>query len=1174
MAGLVFPRGFFTLLLGLSLRGPLRSLGYNIDPSPAIVFSSNHSKHFGYQVLQLGKGSAARVIVGAPGEQNSTGKVYQCNLKSQDCKDIPFQENSPIPHLGMTLASNMQGNKMIACGPGVEQHCDKNLYVSGICYLFNTKLQNPRNITTGYQKCLKGKVDLVFLFDGSASMKTSEFMNIKEFMIDVMKELWNSSVHFAAVQFSEDAKLEFDFNNYTSNPNPEELLANIVHAEQITNTFKAIKFVANEVFIPERGTRKEANKVIVIITDGDASDRDRGHIEAVKKKNILRLIIGIGNHLNEPESQKNLKLIASEPTSQFFKILASFDQLKDSFNDLQSNIFAIEGTSDSRSFHLELSSSGFSADISKDQVILGAVGADNWAGGILEQQKDFAGERFITTPSVRKEMEGAYLGYTLCFLQHRQKEFYAVGAPRYQHLGRVLLFEVDAKTQNWTLKQEIKGEQTGSYFGGVLCAVDLDGDQETDLLLIGAQQYFTETRGGRVYVYGWEEDNLILLGEFNGNLGYPLGRFGAAITDLADINGDGQMDVAIGAPLEDEERGAVYIYNSHEKTLQMEYSQRISGASVSPGLRYFGQSIHGKTDLSGDGLTSIAVGALGKVMVLQSRPIVNVATQVTFEPKEIPVKDVECAGPSKPWHNINLKLRICFDNSFATKNYTGQLSAKLLFRLEIDPDRVKYRGEFRNGKNIINGAEEISLKPGCLSEEINITNCIEDYLSAIKLLVNFSLEEDGLLKSGPPRPILNPLSNRTMVEIPFDKNCGTDEVCVADLKITFHSSGSEELVASPHRPLEMNLELVNQREDAYFTTLYVPHLPGLSFRKYSSNPHVTLSCNGMIHRPDFQGLACNVSHPIFRNSTKTVIQLQFGVLDNAAWKESLEMVVYVTSENEDNETLPNNKALRSIPVKYPINIIVKGLETSSQYIDFSSGQQENKNITHSYQVTNWALGAFPPPTLSVYVNVPSKAPAGLIWKFDKVLTADPNVICQPAKTNTTVKNYPKLIQYCATDEYLIYKCDLGQINSSTIHITGMMSTQNNTKDSLQTKLCTALWVEFETGRYKNFYGHEFAKVQVTEVEVIIMVNYLPIIIGSAVGGLLLLILCIVGLYKCGFFKRNYKQKIELQGENENGLQAADNLEDGAKEDGSKSATEKVNESKLLTEPLSNENESQ
>ncbi|XP_013922788.1 PREDICTED: integrin alpha-L [Thamnophis sirtalis] len=1074
----------------------------------------------------------------------------------------------------MTLARNMQGNKMIACGPGVEQHCDKNLYVSGICYLFDTKLHNPQNITTGYQKCLKGKVDLVFLFDGSASMKTSEFMTIKQFMIDVMKELWNSSVHFAAVQFSEDAKLEFDFNDYTSNRNPEQLLANVVHAEQITNTFRAIKFVANEVFIPERGTRKEANKVIVIITDGDASDRDRGHIEAVKKKNILRLIIGIGNHLNSPDSQENLKRIASEPTSQFFKILASFDELKDSFNDLQSNIFAIEGTSDSRSFHLELSSSGFSADISQDHVILGAVGADNWAGGILEQQQDFAGERFITTPSVRKEMEGAYLGYTLSFLQHRQKAFYAVGAPRYQHMGRVLIFEVDAKTQNWTLKQEIKGQQTGSYFGGVLCAVDIDGDQETDLLLIGAPQYFTETRGGQVYAYGWEEDNLVLLGEFNGDLGHPLGRFGAAITDLADINGDGQTDVAIGAPLEDEERGAVYIYNNLEKTLLMEYSQRITGASISPGLRYFGQSIQGKTDLRGDGLISITVGALGKVMVLQSRPIVNVATQVTFEPKEIPVKDVECAGNSKSWQNINLKLRICFNNSFATESYKGHLSAKLLFRLEIDPDRVKYRGEFRNGKNIINGAEEISLKPVCVLEEINITNCIEDYLSAIKLLVNLSLEEDDLLKTGLPRPILNPLSNRTMVEIPFDKNCGTDDICVADLKITFHSSGSKELVVSPQYPLEMNLELVNQREDAYFTMLYVPLLPGLSFRKHSVlkyNALVILQCNSMLRRQDFQGLACNVSHPIYRNSTKALIQLQFGVLENMDWKENLEMVAYVTSENEDNETLQNNRAVHSIPVKYPINIIIKRLETSNQYIDFSSERQENKTVTHSYQVTNWALGKFPPPKVLVYVNVPTKVPSGLIWKIGKILTVDPDVNCQPEK-NMTLRNYPTLIKHWPVDEYLIYKCDLGQINSSMIHITGMMSTQNKSEHSLQAKLSTALWVEFDTGRYKNVYSHEFVQVQVTEIEVIIMMNYLPIIIGSVIGGLFLLILCIVVLYKCGFFNRNYKQKIENQGENENAAQTADNPEDGAEKEGSN--TEKESQNKLLTEPSNTENETQ
>lgn len=39
-----------------------------------------------------------------------------------------------------------------------------------------------------------------------------------------------------------------------------------------------------------------------------------------------------------------------------------------------------------------------------------------------------------------------------------------------------------------------------------------------------------------------------------------LGRFGTTITSLADLNGDGLRDVAIGAPLEDDNRGTVYIY--------------------------------------------------------------------------------------------------------------------------------------------------------------------------------------------------------------------------------------------------------------------------------------------------------------------------------------------------------------------------------------------------------------------------------------------------------------------------------------------------------------------------------------------------------------------------------------------------------------------------------------
>lgn len=45
-----------------------------------------------------------------------------------------------------------------------------------------------------------------------------------------------------------------------------------------------------------------------------------------------------------------------------------------------------------------------------------------------------------------------------------------------------------------------------------------------------------------------------------------MSRFGTTITPLSDLNGDGLRDVAVGAPLEDDSRGAVYIYLGDEQS--------------------------------------------------------------------------------------------------------------------------------------------------------------------------------------------------------------------------------------------------------------------------------------------------------------------------------------------------------------------------------------------------------------------------------------------------------------------------------------------------------------------------------------------------------------------------------------------------------------------------------
>ncbi|XP_065258833.1 integrin alpha-L-like [Emys orbicularis] len=1144
------------LLLGPPLKGPAPTLGYNIDTVHPEVLASNASRNFGYQVLQF---KDASIIVGAPGDQNSTGELYQCAVKKGSCQPIPLPASAQTAHLGMSLASSGADAQMIACGSGLSRTCDGNQYLSGICYLFKGHLEQPKEMTPGFEKCLKGNVDLVFLFDGSGSMNTAQFKAIKDFMIEVMEKLGNSTIRFAAVQFSQDAKTEFDFNDYERNRNPRELLKEVIHMNKLTHTFQAINYVANQVFTPERGAREDVTRVMIIITDGDPTDS--GNVNAAKEKNIVRYIIGIGNNFHRNESQAFLTLFASEPTSQFVKVLDSFEKLKGLFSELQAKIYAIEGTSSRSSFHLELSSSGFSADLSKERVVLGAVGADDWAGGLIELRGSQAPETFIGSPSANEQIKDAYLGYAVKSMQHQNRTLYAAGAPRYQHVGMVVVFEIDPDSSNWTDTQHLMGEQIGSYFGSVLCSVDVDGDGDTDVLLVGAPLYYEERSGGRVHIYRWDQARLTNTAVLQGALGNPLGRFGSAITALADLNGDGWADVAVGAPLESAERGAVYIYNGHQRELNTHYSQRIEGATVSRGVKYFGQSIHGQMDLNGDGLPDLSVGALGEVIMLSSRPILTVVPRMSFSPEEIPVKQVECSGSVSSRQGVQSNLTVCFSASRATTRYQEPLSANLTYWLEIDANRMRSRGVFGNGQRNTSGTMEISEQELCTAEMIQISNCLEDYVTAIKVSLRFALQEDD----GPsrtPRPVLNPLYKSSATEIPFQKNCGEDGVCNADLQIRFHQNTSQQLLVSPSTRLAVVLELANGGEDAYHTAVHLPQLPGLSFRKASvleSSVQARVSCNGL-ETPDTnsRNLSCNVSHPIYWGNSRVLIQLLFDILTNSSWGDYLELDVMASSDNDMNGTLADNRHSHRIPVLYPINIITKGVDGSTQYVSFSSSSPnpEIKPVQHVYQVENLLPGSFQQPEVTAFVMVPQKFLAGLAWERQEVKT-DPKVTCRlvamARKTNEAdaIGVPSHTLKHCSPGDWQIYECNLGWIDApSTITVIGELSVTGKIETSSRFRFCTALWFTFNTSKYVSQYSDEFTQSQVTtEVELVHVMNYLPVYIGSGVGGLFLLILISVVLYKCGFFKRNYKDMMDHEPAAGNGAAPAEaSMEEKADED--------------------------
>ncbi|CAG10766.1 unnamed protein product [Tetraodon nigroviridis] len=142
----------------------------------------------------------------------------------------------------------------------------------------------------------------------------------------------------------------------------------------------------------------------------------------------------------------------------------------------------------------------------------------------------------------------------------------------------------------------------GCYFGAELCSLDVNSDGDTDFLLVGAPLFYQpkEKREGQLHVYRLTTE-LELRDEVKASVS-SMGRFGTSIASVTDLNGDRLRDVAVGAPLEDENKGAVYIFlGDGQKGIRSTFSQAIVG----------------DMDLEDDELPDIVIGSQGAAVVLR-----------------------------------------------------------------------------------------------------------------------------------------------------------------------------------------------------------------------------------------------------------------------------------------------------------------------------------------------------------------------------------------------------------------------------------------------------------------------------------------------------------------------------------------------------------------------------
>lgn len=277
---------------------------------------------------------------------------------------------------------------------------------------------------------------------------------------------------------------------------------------------------------------------------------------------------------------------------------------------------------------------GFSATVftsgDNSYVVLGGPGSYRGRGRVYAYSSADNYANFTSTSnendSLPLALDFVYDGWSMVSgrIISTQSKSLVTALPRYNstiYNGSVLVRDLN-NLDNVT-DEALEGQQLGEYFGWTMATADLNGDGY-DELLVGAPMYSTSSivEQGRVYVFenigGSVNSTPVML--FGSNA--TNARFGHAIVNLGDINGDDIDDVAISAPYENQEgssvaNGTVYVYygSGSSPVIADAYQQRITARDILQQvpslseLNTFGFSLSGGMDVDGNLYNDLLIGA-------------------------------------------------------------------------------------------------------------------------------------------------------------------------------------------------------------------------------------------------------------------------------------------------------------------------------------------------------------------------------------------------------------------------------------------------------------------------------------------------------------------------------------------------------------------------------------
>uniref|UniRef100_A0A671XVA7 Integrin subunit alpha 4 n=1 Tax=Sparus aurata TaxID=8175 RepID=A0A671XVA7_SPAAU len=771
---------------------------------------------------------------------------------------------------------------------------------------------------------------------------------------------------------------------------------------------------------------------------------------------------------------------------------------------------------------------GISNFLTEDLIIMGAPGTSYWTGSVLVFNTSSGGMSVYLDDETGAVSFGSYLGYSVGAGHFQSPASMEVvgGAPQYNQKGKVFIFTVDKSMLQ--VVSEVSGKELGSYFGSSVCAVDLNADGLSDLLVGAPMATGIAREEGRVHVYINQGQANLLEAEFqlSGSDAYAA-RFGETIADLGDLDDDGYPDVAVGAPQEDDLKGAVYIYNGRRDGISPTPSQRITGSTLGRDLRMFGQSLSSGIDIDHNGYMDVAVGAFlsDSAVVLRTRPVIQVKASLAL-PEQIDPQMALCRDHKNP--TVCFNVTVCF--SVKSRHFKGpidlhyNLTADLLHKPSF-PHRFYFHGN--GSSNSTRG--RLRTRHGQLACTTHVAyqrKDVRDIFTPVQFEVSYSHREShnqrASSKTFPPlKPILqqsaghqNTITNQTWFARSCSLvNCSTNMQLSAELVLPHQQ---EYFALGSGQTIMLKTLLLNSGDDAF--------LPRLTLRFPSNIQYIKVLQNVNICR-------LNIS-------------------------QCMKSISVFSDNYEREEYLNDNSISLLLPLKYGVNVNVHGFVTPTSFVfgdeDLTPVDCYSERFNYTYKVLN----SGPSRSLNTVVDI----------TLPKILTPYKHRLLKVVdlQSDTTVS----VIDDCDVPEASFIKqlifffsststrrmfCGQGdELCERLVCHLGNLEVGREASIQLEIKLNPAVLLQAPVNTHTHTHTHMdtcFHSYLFTSPEVLLIIHILHvthfqvvvealftqkpsaivkvfIIVVSLVLGLLILAALIWCLWKAGFFKREFQKKEE------------------------------------------------